>query len=173
MTDNELRKLKRTDLLELLLAQEKENEDLRRQLQEAQDRLEERKLALEEAGSIAEASLRLSGVFEAAQTAADQYLENVRRLSEGQETRCARLEEEGRRSGDTELARACDTLADYLRGLRMPAADLALIEAAQELIAPIKDFIALPDKEAHLSEFCAEITDRIGAVEERLTMGEM
>ena len=86
---------------------------------------------------------------------------------------CARLEEEGRRSGDTELARACDTLADYLRGLRMPAADLALIEAAQELIAPIKDFIALPDKEAHLSEFCAEITDRIGAVEERITMGEM
>ena len=96
MTDNELRKLKRTDLLELLLAQEKENEDLRRQLQEAQARLEERKLALEEAGSIAEASLRLSGVFEAAQTAADQYLENVRRLSEGQEARCARLEEESR-----------------------------------------------------------------------------
>ena len=100
MTDNELRKLKRTDLLELLLAQEKENEDLRRQLQEAQDRLEERKLALEEAGSIAEASLRLSGVFEAAQTAADQYLENVRRLSEGQETRCARLEEESRQKAD-------------------------------------------------------------------------
>ena len=100
MTDNELRKLKRTDLLELLLAQEKENEDLRRQLQEAQDRLEERKLALEEAGSIAEASLRLSGVFEAAQTAADQYLENVRRLSEGHETRCARLEEESRQKAD-------------------------------------------------------------------------
>ena len=100
MTDNELRKLKRTDLLELLLAQEKENEDLRRQLQEAQARLEERKLALEEAGSIAEASLRLSGVFEAAQTAADQYLESVRRLSEGQEARCARLEEESRQKAE-------------------------------------------------------------------------
>lgn len=100
MTDQELKKLKRTDLLELLLAQEKENEELRRQLQEARRQLEERQLALEEAGSIAEASLRLSGIFETAQTAADQYLENVRRLSEGQETRCARLEEESREKAE-------------------------------------------------------------------------
>jgi len=81
---------------------------------------------------------------------------------------CARLEDEARRSGDAELARACGTIADYLRGLRMPSADLALVEAAQELIIPIKNFIALPDKEAHLSEFCAEITQKIGALEERM-----
>ena len=43
-----------------------------------------RRIELEEAGSIAEASLRLNGVFEAAQKAADQYLENLRRLSEEQ-----------------------------------------------------------------------------------------
>ena len=85
---------------------------------------------------------------------------------------CIRLEEEARRSGDAELARACDTIADYLRGLRMPAADLALIEAAQELIVPLKDFIASPDKEAHVNEFCAEIASRIGALEEHVTMNE-
>ena len=82
---------------------------------------------------------------------------------------CSRLEQEARRSGDAELARACDTIADYLRGLRMPAMNPALMEAAQELIAPIKDFVALPDKEAHLPEFCALITARIGALEERIT----
>ena len=35
---------------------------------------------LEEAGSIAEAALRINGVFEAAQRAAEQYLMNVKRL---------------------------------------------------------------------------------------------
>lgn len=39
--------------------------------------LENRQLTLGESGSIAEASLRLNGVFEAAQKAADQYLENI------------------------------------------------------------------------------------------------
>ena len=81
---------------------------------------------------------------------------------------CSRLEDEARRSGDADLARACDTIAGYLRGLRMSAGDPALMEAARELIIPLKDFIASPDKEAHLDEFCAEISARIGAVEERM-----
>ena len=41
-----------------------------------------REIELLEAGSIAEAALRLNGIFESAQRCADQYLENVRRLCE-------------------------------------------------------------------------------------------
>lgn len=41
-----------------------------------------RAIELEEAGNIAEAALRLNGIFETAQAAADQYLMNVRMLSE-------------------------------------------------------------------------------------------
>ena len=41
-----------------------------------------REIEIAEAGSIAEASLRLNGIFEAAQRCADQYLENVRKLCE-------------------------------------------------------------------------------------------
>ena len=118
MTDQELRKLKRTELLELLLTQEKENEELRRQLQEARDRLEERKLSLDEAGSIAEAAMRLNGVFEAAQAAADQYLENVRCLSEGQESRCARLEAESRQEADRLLRETEERCTAMLEGAK-------------------------------------------------------
>lgn len=39
-------------------------------------------IELTEAGSIAEAALRLNGIFEAAQQAADQYLMNIRKLGE-------------------------------------------------------------------------------------------
>lgn len=37
-----------------------------------------RRIELEKSGSIAEAALKLNGVFEAAQRAADQYLDNIR-----------------------------------------------------------------------------------------------
>ena len=88
MTDQELKKLHRTDLLELLIAQEKENEQLRGKVAQLEAQLTDRTLDLEKAGSIAEAALQVNGVFQTAQDAAAQYLENIRRLSDRQETLC-------------------------------------------------------------------------------------
>ena len=82
MTDRELKKLSRAELLELLLQETQENERLRKQLDKAQTLMESKIIRIENAGSIAEAALALNGVFEAAQKAADQYLENVRRMAE-------------------------------------------------------------------------------------------
>jgi hypothetical protein len=45
-------------------------------------KLGERRTKIENAGSIAEAAISLSGVFEAAQDAADRYLQDVYRLRE-------------------------------------------------------------------------------------------
>lgn len=81
MTDRELKKLGRAELLELLLEESRENELLREQLKSMEKQLESRTIRIEQAGSIAEAALALNGVFQAAQQAADQYLENVRRLA--------------------------------------------------------------------------------------------
>ncbi len=83
MTDKELKKLSRAELLEMLLIQSREKQHLEEELQEVKGKLEEKEIRIAEAGSIAEAALRLSGVFEAAQKAADQYLENVKRAAEG------------------------------------------------------------------------------------------
>ena len=92
MTDKELRKLSRGELLEMLLAQSKEAESLRSQLEETTAKLESRNIDLAKAGSIADAALELNGVFAAAQAAADQYLENVSRMTGRQEEICAELE---------------------------------------------------------------------------------
>ena len=78
MTEKELLSLKKSELLEIMLAQSREIDSLRAQLAEANARLEERRIAIEESGSIAEASLKLTKVFEEAQKAADLYLENIR-----------------------------------------------------------------------------------------------
>ncbi len=96
MTAQELKLLRRVELLELLLTLSRENEDLRDRLAKAETALEERAVVLEEAGSIAEASLRLGGVFEAAQAAADRYLESVRSLLDRQRQICAQMERDSR-----------------------------------------------------------------------------
>ena len=83
MKDKELRHLSRSELLEMLLVQVDENKKLKMQLNEMQAQLDNRQILMNEAGSIAEAALQLNGVFEAAQNAAAQYLENIRRLSGG------------------------------------------------------------------------------------------
>lgn len=80
MKKNELQKLNRKQLLELLLKQTQRADELESQLEETEKKLQERLLKESQAGSIAEAALKLNCVFEAAQAAADQYLENIKRL---------------------------------------------------------------------------------------------
>lgn len=79
MTDKELKHLNRAELLELLLVQTEENERLKQQLQDARAQLEDRRLLMEECGTMAEAALKLNGVFDAVDKAVRQYLENVQR----------------------------------------------------------------------------------------------
>lgn len=96
MTDRELKKLSRAELLELLLEQSKENERLLAQVSQLEAQLANREIHVEKAGSIAEASLQLNGVFQAAENACAQYIENIKRLSDRQEEVCARMERETR-----------------------------------------------------------------------------
>lgn len=100
MTDKDLKKLKRQDLLEILVSQEKEINRLQSEAEKMNERLQEKYIVLEEAGSIAEAALRLNGVFESAQAAAVQYMDSVRNLSSRQEAICAKRDEESRRAAE-------------------------------------------------------------------------
>ncbi len=125
MTDKELRKLSRRELLQMLVVQVRETGDTKQELAETTEQLREleqnyerlrkrldqkdarihelvdtlqaertkREIELEKAGSIAEAALRLNGVFEMAQKAADQYLYNIRLRQENTEERYEGKEE--------------------------------------------------------------------------------
>ena len=78
MTDQELRRLSRADLIDIIYTLQQQKEQAEQQLAQAQTQLQDRQLRLANAGSIAEAALTLNGVFDAAQAAADQYLQAVR-----------------------------------------------------------------------------------------------
>ena len=106
MTDRQLRKLKRMDLLKLLLVEKRENESLRNQIGQMQEQLQSRQLHMDQSGSLAEAALRLGGVFEAAESACQYYSENIRNLSGRQEEICRRMEQETREKCDRMLEQA-------------------------------------------------------------------
>lgn len=94
MTDKELKKLSRKDLLYMLVSQGKELQELKEQYAKAEEALKNRTIQIEEAGSIAEAALKVNGVFEAAEEACRQYTENIAWLNRQQEALCVRREEE-------------------------------------------------------------------------------
>ena len=72
-----LSKMKKKELLEIMLAQSKEIDALRAENAELRERLDERIFDIEEVGSIAEASLAVTNIFKEAEKAAAVYLENV------------------------------------------------------------------------------------------------
>ena len=80
MTDKELKKLNRSELLELMLEQSREIDRLQEELEETREALRERNLKIESCGSIAEAAAEVNSLFHAAQRAADMYLLNVQRI---------------------------------------------------------------------------------------------
>ena len=79
MNEKDFRKLKRVELYEIMLAQAEEIDDLRNQLTAAKKELKNKRIDIQRSGSIAEASLKLTKIFEEAQKAADLYLSNIKK----------------------------------------------------------------------------------------------
>lgn len=109
--EKSLKRMGKAELVALALRRETEIDDLQGQMEglraeierlkaEMEDKdaevaaaRESRTIELQEAGSIAEASLRISGVFAEAQKAADTYLENIRQLEARTKNECVRREQ--------------------------------------------------------------------------------
>ena len=64
---NDLKHLRRSELIDLIYEMKKREIEL-----------QTREITIEKAGSIADAAVQLSGVFQAAQEAADSYLKSIK-----------------------------------------------------------------------------------------------
>lgn len=119
MTDKELKKLNREELLRIMLEQSKEIQRLQDKLEETQRELDDKTLKIDQAGSLAEASLQLSGVFEAAERACQQYTENIRLLSQRQSQVCSRQEQESREMAQKILVEARQQAAELEKNTKV------------------------------------------------------
>lgn len=106
MTEKELRKLNRSELLQLLLIQTRENERLQKELDAAHRQIADRRLHVEKAGNLAQAVLEVNHVLEAAQKAAEQYLLNISAMEQETEQRCERMLMDAQDEAELILGRA-------------------------------------------------------------------
>lgn len=81
MDKKQLKKLRKVELLEIMLLQAQEIDKLKQEKLVLEEKLASKELLVTEAGNLAEASLRITAIFEEAQKAADIYLNNVQKLS--------------------------------------------------------------------------------------------
>ena len=165
MTEKELRRLGRGDLLNLLLDESLENQRLREQLLSAQNALADKKLCIDRAGSIAEASLQLNGVFKAAEEACQQYTENIMLLSQRQETICAQREKESQEKAAQIIADARKQAEETTNIARKQCADMlekARTESQKYWNTVSEKLASLSNKHAELRQLLSQLPTQDG-----------
>ncbi len=118
MTDKEVKKLKRAELLEMLIEQTEENEKLKSANESLREQLAQRTITLENAGSIAEAALQITKIFSEAQDSADRYLESIRAKETAMEQTLAQREKESAdrcAAAEQESRARCEKMEEEVR----------------------------------------------------------
>ena len=127
MKEGELRKLRREDLLLILIDQQRQIDALTETLEQRDAELENRRVAIKSSGSLAEAAFRLNDVYAAAQKAADMYLDEMRARADETLAKARKVAGELILKANDELHNA-DELLEKARG----EADNILAEARRK-----------------------------------------
>lgn len=104
MTEKEISKLTRKELIKMLISLTEENNSLKEENEKLSKDLKFRRIAIDNSGSMAEAALKLNRVFEAADAAAKQYLQNVKAKADAQAKADAAKKAEAEAEAETEPA---------------------------------------------------------------------
>lgn len=80
---------------------------------------------------------------------------------------CEGLQEEARMQGDAELARSIEILTRHLAGKRAAEQSERIMQCAEAVIDPVRDFVTKPARERAqgMDEFCAVLVTRVDQLE--------
>ena len=106
MTDKEFKRLTRSQLIDIIYQLQIKQKELEEENGKLKAELADKRIRLHQAGNIAEASLAIHKVMEAAQDAAAQYLEEIRIICIETEEKCQRLLEKAQKDADDIVAQA-------------------------------------------------------------------
>lgn len=91
---NDAFNLTKNEMIMVMHDQEQEIESLKAQVAELQKKLDNYNIKVEEAGNLADAAAKISGVFEAAQVAAELYMSSMKIRSDRSETILGEVEKQ-------------------------------------------------------------------------------
>ena len=106
MTDKEFKRLSRSHLIDIIYQLQLKQEELIADNKKLSKALADRRLRISKAGNIAEATLEIHNVMQAAQDAATHYLEEIRTIRNETEEKCRRLLEKAQKDADDIIAKA-------------------------------------------------------------------
>ena len=96
MFNKELKKLNRRELVEIIYQMKKNEQRLQKKIASLQAELQDKRMYISEAGSIAEAAASITNIFAAAQETADLYLHEISCMKADAEKQCEKMLEEAR-----------------------------------------------------------------------------
>ena len=140
MISKELKKLNRRELVDVIYQLKKNEEQMQEQIAALEAELQDRRIHLSVAGSIAEAATDITGIFSVAQSTADLYLREISSMKEDAAKECEKMIEEAKKKVETIIAdgqRQYDDLAaryrtDYKKWQQIRAEIEKLEETASE-----------------------------------------
>lgn len=97
MVSKELKKMSRRELMDIIYQMKKNERQMQKEIASLQEALQDKRLRLSVAGSVAEAAASITNVFSAAQMTADLYLQEISCMKEETEKECeAKIEDANR-----------------------------------------------------------------------------
>lgn len=174
MTDKELRKLSRAELLEMLIAEMEENEALRNKLTKVSKKLSERTVKSDEPGSMAEIAMKMTGVFKSADEAAALYLNSIKEMTEEQKDICWKMAEDAKAESKAMKEESNRVLNEALesesRAKNLEEENKEKKQSILELENTLKEKISKAEKvtllaESKLEEFISKISEKRDAEE--------
>lgn len=106
MISKELKRLSRRELVDIIYQLKKNEQEKQEQIAALEEELQEKRIRISVAGSIAEAAVDITNVFSTAQRTADLYLHEIASMKEDTERECAKMLEDARKQAEMILAEA-------------------------------------------------------------------
>ena len=94
MMNKELKKLSRRELVDLIYQMKKNEQQMQAEIAALQEALEDKRIRIAAAGSVAEAAVSITELLTAAQKTADLYLQEIACMKADAQAACAKLTEE-------------------------------------------------------------------------------
>ena len=109
MIGKELKRLSRRELVDIIYQLKKNEQENQEKIAAMEEALQEKRIRISVAGSIAEAATDITRIFSAAQKTADLYLSEIAAMKQETEKECAKMLDEARSQAEKILAEARNT----------------------------------------------------------------
>lgn len=112
MISKEMKNLSRRELVDIIYQMKKNEQQMQEEIEMLQKSLQEKRIRLSTAGSIAQAATEITQVFSVAQTTADLYLHEITCIKADTEKECAKMLEDAKKKAKEILSYSAKKYTD-------------------------------------------------------------